>query len=569
MSDQAFNKSDAERVRNTDVVADTPICEEEAFEKPFWKMEGKLISKEIWDFQVSGLSCALNIACNLIVVFINFIHIGQLRDPLMQASFGQGFSYYMLFYNGLNIACEEVTGIECGKYFGLKIKNDKDLEEGKITFLDWEAYNEVIIKNYNSTLGKGFVLAFIILAFSILLFLFAEPVLYAINVAPENAYWTGFMVYYQIPGIILQTINFQFQAFVLAQGITKPIGAANVVSVIICAFISGWLVKNLEFGILVFPVCKVVMEICNMVGLAVCYTCIDKETVRCVKFSDITSGLGPFLLLGFKFVLGQYAEFIGFEMNTWIASLTHDQDQISAFVAFLNISGFLFAVGLGFAIAARTRVSNLMGSQDAVKTKNAAHFYKFLSFCVGFIFFILMLSFRHQISEIYSPLPQIKDIIATLLIYHAFGAICEVVLGTQNNLMRLTDRAMTMAYIMLALYVVTLGTMSYLLGFVFGMLVPGMVLAFVIVQLITNIIFFYLINFKTDWEECINIMIENQEKAEKSNIIMVRKASTEMVRKASTEIERKASTSQHNSPYNREKSFNNRRNSELEMKLIT
>merc|ERR1740139_206795 len=128
---------------------------------------------------------------------------------------------------------------------------------------------------------------------------------------------------------------------------------------------------------------------------------------------------------------------------------------------------------------------------------------------------------------------------------------------------------MTMAYIMLALYVVTLGTMSYLLGFVFGMLVPGMVLAFVIVQLITNIIFFYLINFKTDWEECINIMIENQEKAEKSNIIMVRKASTEMVRKASTEIERKASTSQHNSPYNREKSFNNRRNSELEMKLIT
>merc|ERR1740139_1723376 len=81
---------------------------------------------------------------------------------------------------------------------------------------------------------------------------------------------------------------------------------------------------------------------------------------------------------------------------------------------------------------------------------------------------------------------------------------------------------MTMAYIMLALYVVTLGTMSYLLGFVFGMLVPGMVLAFVLVQLLTNIIFFYLINFKTDWEKCINIMIENQEKAEKSNTEMVR-----------------------------------------------
>ena len=62
----------------------------------------------------------------------------------------------------------------------------------------------------------------------------------------------------------LQTINFQFQAYVLAQGITKPIGAANVASMIICACISGWLVENLQFGILVFPVCKVIMEICNM-----------------------------------------------------------------------------------------------------------------------------------------------------------------------------------------------------------------------------------------------------------------------------------------------------------------
>lgn len=39
-----------------------------------------------------------------------------------------------------------------------------------------------------------------------------------------------------------------------------------------------------------------------------------------------------------------------------------------------------------------------------------------------------------------------------------------------------------------------------MLGFVLGMKVPGMVLAFVIVTLLLNCNYFILINFKTDWE---------------------------------------------------------------------
>jgi phosphotransferase system glucose/maltose/N-acetylglucosamine-specific IIC component len=78
--------------------------------------------------------------------------------------------------------------------------------------------------------------------------------------------------------------------------------------------------------------------------------------------------------------------------------------------------------------------------------------------------------------------------------------VFELIVGCQNTLMRLTGRAMIMTYLMLAYYVLSLGVLSYLLGFVVGMKVPGMVLAFVIVSAMLNCNYFVVINFRTKWE---------------------------------------------------------------------
>jgi len=264
------------------------------------------------------------------------------------------------------------------------------------------------------------------------------------------------------------------------------------------------------------------MEVSNMVGILVCFCYVEKGTVRCAKLSDITDGIGPFLLQGLKFISGLYVEFLGFEFNTYLAGLTHDQNQISAFVSWVNIAGFLFTVGLGFSNVTRTTVSNHMGSKDGNKSKNAARFYTFLSGLIGIVFFILIEIFRYPIASIYSPLPEIQEVIATLLIAYAFGAVCELVLGCQNTLMRLTNRAMTMTYIMLVLFVFVLGCLSYLLGFVAQLHVPGMVGAFVIVTFLVNTSFFYLLNFRTDWDQCIAVMKANEAKEEEQGMDMVR-----------------------------------------------
>jgi len=105
----------------------------EAFHVPFWRMPSKLLWIEIRDFLSKGLFCALNNSCNVVVILINFIFIGYLEDPLIQASFGLGVSYFMFLYMSLNLAAFEVTGIECGKMFGIKKDLEKNWELGNIT----------------------------------------------------------------------------------------------------------------------------------------------------------------------------------------------------------------------------------------------------------------------------------------------------------------------------------------------------------------------------------------------------------------------------------------------------
>jgi hypothetical protein len=60
---------------------------------------------------------------------------------------------------------------------------------------------------------------------------------------------------------------------------------------------------------------------------------IDSKTLGWVELTKIFNRkLCAFLWAGFKIVLAIYVEWFGFELNTYLAAVTHDQFQISAFV---------------------------------------------------------------------------------------------------------------------------------------------------------------------------------------------------------------------------------------------
>ena len=73
--------------------------------------------------------------------------------------------------------------------------------------------------NYNNLspiLFKGFTLLGIVFIISGTSFWFCEDILIFINIAKENAVTAGYMVRWLIPGMILQGINFQLQAFCMS-----------------------------------------------------------------------------------------------------------------------------------------------------------------------------------------------------------------------------------------------------------------------------------------------------------------------------------------------------------------
>jgi len=78
----------------------------------------------------------------------------------------------------------------------------------------------------------------IILVFSTVMFWWCEDILIAIDILPENAIETAKMVRWLIPGMILQGINFQLQAFCMAQQLSNIFGYANIVSIVAAGFTS-------------------------------------------------------------------------------------------------------------------------------------------------------------------------------------------------------------------------------------------------------------------------------------------------------------------------------------------
>lgn len=244
-------------------------------------MPMKLIIQEIIKYLIVGISLAINNAANVMVILTNFIYIGRLEDPLIQASFGLGVSYYMFLFMSLNLGCYEVTGIQCAKIYG-------------------SGY----LKGMSETLGKGFCLLGLIYIFSITMFWFSPYILIGIGIAEENAHMTGTMVRWMIPGMILQGINFQFMSFCMGQNITKPFGLANIFNVAICAALGGWLVNDCQVGIMLFPICKFLMEIVNGITVLICcLSQIEKGSLQWVPWANVKYELGIFLWTGMKFIL--------------------------------------------------------------------------------------------------------------------------------------------------------------------------------------------------------------------------------------------------------------------------
>ena len=126
----------------------------------------------------------------------------------------------------------------------------------------------------------------------------------------------------------------------------------------------------------------------------------------------------------------------------------------------------------------RTKIGNLCGEANRVikatgpnseetqrklsQVKNGTLFYVFISGFLGLCIFFIVFFLRFHISTFYSTNLNVQECIAQVLIPYSFGTICELILGSQNTLMRLTHRARQLFWIMMTFYLLVNGCLGYL-----------------------------------------------------------------------------------------------------------
>ena len=133
----------------------------------------------------------------------------------------------------MNLSCFEILGIYCAKNFGAR------------------RYGDCGVNLWN---GLAFCSFFMVFYF--LVFWYSEEILLGMKIAPENAYLTSKMVRYCIPGVLLQTVNDQFKAFIMSQGICEIFGWSNLIALVLNVFGGYWLILELGYGVTAFGICK-------------------------------------------------------------------------------------------------------------------------------------------------------------------------------------------------------------------------------------------------------------------------------------------------------------------------
>ena len=245
-------------------------------------------------------------------------------------------------------------------------------------------------------------------------------------------------------------------AFCTAQQINRPFGISNLTSLIICSCIAGHLVNDLKVGIYIFPICKFVVEITN--SLAVLYSLIfkiEKGSLMFIKIKDIFGKhCKEFMVTGFKFILSTYTEYIGFEFNILLAGITHDQNQIAAFVSWTNFTDIVFRIGMGFSNVTRTKVANYIGAKQPIKAKNLQLLYFFLVSIIGFIMFTVIMLLKSKICDIYTKSPEIHECLQNIMDIYTIGAISEIMTNTLNITLRITNRVNQTIYITTFCYII-------------------------------------------------------------------------------------------------------------------
>lgn len=252
--------------------------------------------------------------------------------------------------------------------------------------------------------------------------------------------------------------------YVQAQGIFSATMYILLVCAPLNAFLNWYMVWHLGWGFIGAPIAVTITE--NILPLMLflyvrfidgyqCWGGFDRRALR---------NWMPMIKLALPGLVMVLAEFLAFEILT-LSSSWLGPTELAAQSVLGSITGITFQIPFPMSVAASTRIANLIGATLAVPAKTAAKVAIFASVLVGFFNLLLLSLLREQIPKLFTPDPDVIQMVAGLLPLCATFQVFDALAANCNGILRGLGRQEIGGYVGLFAYYVVGIPISFGTGF--------------------------------------------------------------------------------------------------------
>ena len=329
-----------------------------------------------------------------------------------------------------------------------------------------------------------------------------DSILISIGLEVEMSKNAHMMILSMIPAICIQSVNEMAKNLLVSQGIYRPFIYINLIIFAFFPFGGYYLIWKSGWGIAGFGIFKFIVEAINFIGIAILYKyrahpeTLVKESLREI----FGTGFGKYTSNFFKILLGWYADYLGFECNTILLGILQNNDIMSAWVSYMNVSGMVYVIGSGMAMCMRTMTATMIGQNKMLEAKKFGKMCWLLCLVFSVSAGITLVSIPETVASIYTNLPAVSKILSPMIFYGGFVAVFLGMGACVATLLRVVGKSCFLSVLMGVDQVLIFDGLSAIFLYCWGLPAETVVLAFLVGYSISIVVGTTVV-FLFDWSK--------------------------------------------------------------------
>lgn len=303
-----------------------------------------------------------------------------LEQPVIQAAYGVYNSYFVLFFIAFNGSTREKLGICLSQDFGEK---------------DFTKFKKHLFQGVISNLGLFFM-------FTVPFFVFSQGILLSIGISEELSRLAREALVMALVPNFIQTFGEIGKTLCMSQGLERIFGKIAIVNCAATGAFSYYFIVRCRLGITGWIIAKIISESVTLISSIIVSRRGHPESLGFVSWEVVKDGLLSYFVDTLRFALGNYTEFIGYEITTYFVALSNSYADIAAYVSLLSFGGFVYRFGTAFSVILRTRVNILLGMDWRQTARNFFFFYTIGQTVLGLSAGLLLFIFSSNQARAYS-----------------------------------------------------------------------------------------------------------------------------------------------------------------------